>query len=144
LLTAFVIGPNLRSLAPAAALEFNVKVLPKLLRFVQVAIATTFLFGFLLLYFFRDGDFSWLMNSTQGYILSAGILVALLTGAFAFSLVIPSFKKVVSLSSAAIQSGQPPPPEMRKYGNRARIGSIAGVFLLLFVLAMMVISGFLF
>ena len=144
LLTGFVIGPSLRGIAPSAALEFNAKVLPKIIRFVQAALGLTFLFGLLLLYSFRDGDLSWLMNSTQGYVLSAGILVALLTGVFAMAYVIPAFKKVGALSSAALQSGQPPAPEMAKYGKRARLGSMAGVFLLLFVLAMMVISGFLF
>ena len=144
MLTAMVIGPNLRNLAPPAALEFNVKILPKLLRFVQIAILSTFVFGILLLYVFRDGDFSWLMNSNQGYILSAGILVALVTGAFGFSFVIPSFKKVVKFSSEALQTGKPPSPEMMKYGTRARVGSLLGVLMLLFVLAMMVISGFLY
>jgi len=144
LLTGFVIGPSLRSIAPSAALEFNAKVLPKVLRFVQAALGLTFLFGLLLLYFFKDGDFAWLMNSTQGYVLSAGILVALVTGIFALAFVFPAFKKVSMLSSAALQSGQPPAPEMAKYGKRARVGSMAGVFLLLFVLAMMVISGFLY
>ena len=144
ILTAFVIGPNLRNLAPAAALEFNAKVLPKLVRFVQIALGSTLLFGLLLLYEFGDGDFSWLTNSDQGYILSAGILVGLITAIFAVSVVIPSFKKVSKFASAALQSGQPPAPEMMKYGKRARLGSMAGVFLLLFVLAMMVVSGFLY
>lgn len=144
ILTGFVVGPNLRKMAPAAALEFNAKVLPRIVRFVRFAIASTIIFGVLLVYFFKDGDFSWLSSSTQGYIISTGALVGLFTAALAFSYVIPAFNKVSGFAAAAIQSGQPPSPEMMKYGKRARLGSMAGVFLLLFVLSMMVISGFLF
>jgi uncharacterized membrane protein len=142
LLTGFVIGPSLRSMSPPAALEFNAKVLPKIIRFVQMAVVSTYLFGILLLYFFQDGDMSWLMNSTQGYIISTGILLAVVAGILGLLVVIPAFNKVSKLSSEAIQSGKPPAPEMMKYGQRARMGSMAAVLLLLVVLVMMVTSGF--
>jgi uncharacterized membrane protein len=142
LLTGFVIGPSLRNIAPTAALEFNAKVIPKVLRFIQAALGLTFLFGLLLLYYFSDGDLSWLMNSTHGYVLSSGILVAVVTAIVAMAFVFPAFRQVARISSAALQSGQPPAPEMMKYGKRARMGSMMGVALLLFVLATMVISGF--
>jgi uncharacterized membrane protein len=144
LLTGFVIGPSLRSMSPPASLEFNAKVLPKIIRFVEMAVISTYAFGILLLYFFQDGDMSWLMNSTQGYIISTGVLLAVVAGILGFAYTIPSFNRISKLSSEAIQSGKPPSPEMMKYGKRARIGSMTGVVLLLIVLAMMVISGFAF
>jgi len=142
LLTAFVIGPSLRSISPPASLEFNAKVLPKIVGFVRMAVISTYVFGILLLYFFQDGDMSWLMNSTQGYIISTGVLLALVAGILGLAYVIPSFNKVSKLSSEALQSGKPPSPDMMKYGKRARMGSMTAVVLLLVVLAMMVISGF--
>jgi uncharacterized membrane protein len=144
LLTGFVIGPSLRSMSPPASLEFNAKVLPKIVRFVRMAVVSTYVFGVLLLYFFNDGDMSWLMNSTQGYVISAGILVALVAGILGLAYVVPAFNMVSKLSSEALQSGKPPAPEMMNYGKKARMGSMTVVVLLLIVLAMMVISGFAF
>ena len=144
ILTGFVVGPNLRKMAPAAALEFNAKIIPKIVRFIQMAAVSTLLFGLLLLYYSFHGDLSFLMDSTQGYILSAGILVALLTAILAFSFILPSFNKVSAFAKGAIEAGQPPPPEIMKYAKRARLSSMTGVFLLLIVLAMMVASGFLY
>lgn len=142
LLTGFVIGPALRSMNPAAALEFNAKVIPKITGFIRMSVVSTYVFGILLLYFFQDGDVSWLMNSTQGYVISAGVFLALVAGILGFGYVIPAFGKVSKLSAEALQSGKPPAPDMMNYGRRARVGSMAAVFLLLIVLAMMVISGF--
>jgi uncharacterized membrane protein len=144
LLTGFVIGPSLRKMSPPASLEFNAKVLPRITSFVRMAVASTFVFGILLLYFFQDGDMSWLMNSTQGYVISAGVLLAVVTAVLAFGFTIPAFAKVSKLSAEALQSGKPPAPEMMGAGRRAATGSMVGVFLLLIVLAMMVISGFAF
>jgi uncharacterized membrane protein len=144
LLTAFVIGPSLRSMSPPASLEFNAKVLPKIISFVRMAVVSTYAFGVLLLYFFQDGDMSWLMNSTQGYVISTGVLLALVAGILGLGYVIPAFNRVSKLSAEALQSGKPPAPEMMKYGMRARTGSMTVVFILLIVLAMMVISGFAF
>ena len=125
-------------------MEFNAKVLPKIIRFIEMAVISTYVFGILLLYFFNDGDMSWLMNSTQGYVISTGVLLALVAGILGFVYVIPAFNKVAKLSSEALQSGKPPAAEMMKYGMRARMGSMGAVFLLLIVLAMMVTSGFAF
>ena len=144
LLTGFVIGPSLRSMSPPASLEFNAKVLPKIVGFVRMAGVSTYAFGVHLLSFFLDGDLSWLMNSTQGFFISTGVLLALVAGIVGFGYVIPAFNRVSKLSSEALQAGKPPAPEMMSYGKRARTGSLATVFLLLVVLAMMVISGFAF
>jgi hypothetical protein len=142
-LTTFVIGPNLRNLAPAAGLEFNTKVLPRIVRFIQAMIGSTFVFGLLLFYFIHDGDFSWLSSTAQGFEISTGIVLALATAAVVFSVTLPSFRKVSSIANGVLQGGEKaPPPEMMKYGKRARLGSLAGVVLLLLVLSMMVASGF--
>jgi len=138
MLTTFFIGPNLAKLAPAARLEFNAKVLPKVVGFVQMMIVSTLLFGVLLYYSVMDG-----LTTTQGYEIYAGIAGALIVAAVAFSLTLPSFRKVITLSKKTLEGGQgPPPPEMMTYGKRARTGSIIGVVILLFSLAMMVASGF--
>jgi uncharacterized membrane protein len=142
ILTAFVLGPNLRKLTPPAALEFNAKVLPKVVSFIQGAIGSTLVFGLLLVYFFNDGDLSWLTNTTQGYEISAGMALALVTAGFAMGFVLPSFKKLATMAKEALDSGQAPPPDMMKYAKRARLGSITGVVLLLVVLGAMVASGF--
>jgi uncharacterized membrane protein len=144
LLTGFVIGPSLRGLSPPTSLEFNAKVIPKITGFIRMAAISTYVFGILLLYFFQDGDMSWLMNSTQGYIISGGVLLALVAGIIGFGVAIPAFNKVARLSGEAIAGGKPPAPEMMNYAKRARMSSILAVLILLVVLAMMVTSGFAF
>ncbi len=135
ILTTFVVGPGVRSLTPGASLEFTAKVMPKILRFIQIAIGSTFLFGLLLLFYLGIDA-----SSYAGAELSAGAGVALITAAVVFSLTVPSFKKVIKIAQERIASGAqgPPPQEMMKYGKRARMGSIAGVVLLLVVLALMI------
>jgi uncharacterized membrane protein len=143
ILTTFVLGPNVRKLTPGASLEFNAKVLPRIVRFVEMMIVSTFGFGLLLLYFIQDGDFSWLSSTTQGYEISTGIVLALTTAAVVFSVTVPSFRKVSKLAESILHGEQKsPPPEMMKYGKRARTGSLVAITLLLLVLSMMVASGF--
>jgi uncharacterized membrane protein len=143
ILTTFVLGPNLRRMPPAASLEFNAKVLPRIIRFVEAMIGATFLFGILLLYFYYDGNFSILSTSSQGMVLSGGIVLALLTAVVVWTVTIPSFKKVIAIANGLLQgSQQAPPPELMRYGKRARMGSIIGVLLLLTVLATMISAGF--
>jgi uncharacterized membrane protein len=143
ILTAFVLGPNLRKLPPAASLEFNAKVLSPIVSFVQIMVVTTFVFGLLLLDAFYDGNFSPLMKSSQGMELMAGVALALAAAAVAFSFTFPSFKRVVKIARGMLQAGpQPPPPELMKYAKRARVGSMVGLLLLLVVLATMVSAGF--
>lgn len=142
LLTTFAVGPNLRKMAPAAGLEFNAKVLPNLVRFVQSMVGSTFFFGLLLLYFLYGGDLSWLTTTVQGWEIAVGVTVAVIAAAIAFSFTLPSFTKVGKLAKDAIAAGQPPSPDMMKYGKRARQGSLTVIALLLIVLAMMVAAGF--
>jgi hypothetical protein len=144
LLSGFVIGPGLQKLSAPARLEFVVKVIPKMLRYIMGMIVGTFVFGLLLLYFWLDGDFSLMSSSsTFGAVLSAGIAIAVIAAVLAFTVIFPSFNKMVSIADGVLKSGgQPPPPELAKYAERARISALAGVLLLLIVVAMMVTAGF--
>jgi len=144
LLSGFVIGPGLQRLSPTSRLEFIVKIIPRMLNYMRGMIAGTFIFGLLLLYFRFDGNFSVLSPSTVlGATLSAGIGIAVVTAVFAFAFVYPAFGHMVSIADGMLKNGgQPQPPEMAKYANRARIGSIAAALLLVIVAAMMVTSGF--
>jgi uncharacterized membrane protein len=143
LLTAFAIGPNLRKMSPGSNLEFDAKVFPPVLRFLQVTIGSTLVFGILLLYFFTDGNFTWLSNTTRGYELSAGILLAVVTAVVAMGVTIPSFKKISKIASSLLESAdKTPPPEMAKFGMRAKRASQGTVGLLLVVLALMIAAGF--
>lgn len=148
ILTSLVLAPNLAQLSPPSRLEFNSKVLPKIVRAVSAFIGMTFVFGFLLLYFFQDGaygGFSVLSSgSTQGMILSVGIALALIAGIVGWGVVVPSFGKIAAISKAALAEQKPPGPEIMKYGGRAKKGSLVGLVLLVVVLAMMVTSGFYF
>ncbi len=143
LLVTFVLGPNLVRLAPAARLEFNAKILPRVIRFVEVTIGTTFLFGLLLLYVYFNGNFTFLSGTAQGLELSSGIILALGDAVLANAIIFPTFRKVIRMSNDLLQGGQQaPPPELLKYSERARLGSLIGVFLLIIVLALMVFAGF--
>jgi len=137
LLTTFVLGPSLRSLSPSAGLEFNARILPKIIRFVNVAVGLTLVFGIGLFFAVSDQ-----LTSTQSDEIFAGAALALVTAAVAFAVTIPSFRKVIRFASEALQSGQPPSPEMMESAARARQGAIISVILLLVVLVTMIASGF--
>lgn len=133
----FIIGPSISSLTPGAGLEFFVKVLPKILRFFQISVGTTLLFGILLFLEVGNG-----LTTTQFDEIAAGVVLAIATGVIALAETIPSFRKVSKIANEAIQNKQPPSPDIAKYGRRARQGSLVGVGLLLIVLALMIASGF--
>lgn len=141
--TALALGPNVSKMSAGSAREFNAKVLPKLVNFMQASIGSTIIFGLLLLYFFSNGDFSWLSATIQGNEVSAGMVLAFATAVIAWGFTIPPFKRVSKLSAAVAGDGpQAPPPEMMAYAKRARLGSTVGVVLLLIALATMVAAGF--
>ncbi len=144
LLTTFVVGPGLQTVSAPSRLEFMAKVMPKILRYIMMMIASTLVFGLLFLYFFIGGDFSRLAPSTPfGIAISAGMVVAVITALLGVGMVIPSFRKVIAIADQMLKSGQtPPPPELMKYSKRARLGSIAATSLLLLVLVMMVTAAF--
>jgi len=143
ILTGFVIGPSLRTLTAPARLEFNAKILPKMIRFVEAAIGSTFVFGLLLLYAYYNGNFAFLHTTTQGYELSAGILLAVVVAILGFTITLPAFRGISRVSNGLLQGGQQaPPPELAKYGRQAMLGSTLSLVILLVVLVMMVSVGF--
>ena len=146
ILTTFVLGPNLKDLPPMAGLAFNAKILPRIVRFVQMMIGSTFLFGILLFYYTFNGEFSSLGSTSQGMDIYAGIVLALVVAALAWIVNFPSFKKVSKISNDLLSRGgqEAPPADLAKYGNRAKMGSMLGVLLLLIVLATMVYSSVVF
>jgi len=144
LLTAFVVGPGLQKVSAPSRLEFMARVMPGILRYILGMIVGTLLFGLLLLYFMVNGDFSALSPSTPfGIAISTGMTLAVVTAIVGVTVMVPSFRRVISIAEQVLKSGQqPPPPELMKYSKRARMGSIAGVVLLLLVLLLMVSAGF--
>ncbi len=136
ILTAFALAPALRSLSPAANLEFTAKALPRLIRFVTMAAVSTLLFGVLLFAYIAQTISA---KTPNGMDLYAGIGLAIVAAAVAFAVTIPSFNKVSRIAKEVTTSGSqgPPPPQMMKYGKRARIGSMISLVILLAVLALM-------
>jgi len=141
LLTTFAVGPNLRKLTQTASLEFNARVLPKMVRFTGAAAGLTLLFGLALLGYMYSQDNSY-FSSTSGEAVSVGIVLAVVATAVAFSMVIPSFMKIGRLAASALDGGQPAPAqEMMSLAKRARMGSMIAVILLVVILAAMVTAG---
>ncbi|HYC11439.1 MAG TPA: hypothetical protein VEC02_02105 [Nitrososphaerales archaeon] len=142
ILTAFVLGPNVAKLPPPASLAFNAKVLPKVVRFVQMMAGSTLLFGVLLLYGLTGGDAAY-FATTPGITLSAGISLALVAAVIAVGVTIPAFNKISAIANKLLEGGQQaPPPELKRYATRARLGSLVALALLLIVLVAMVAAGY--
>jgi uncharacterized membrane protein len=141
ILTTFVLGPSLRELPPPAALQFNAKVLPRIIRFVQATVGSTLLFGLLFLY--SSYDMSSFLGTIEGVELSVGIVLALVVAVIAWTITIPSFNRVSKISNEVLQGGQQaPPPEMMAAAKRARTGATVATLLLFVVLATMVAAGY--
>jgi len=141
LLTTFGVGPSLQKMTQTASLEFNARVLPNMVRFTRAAAGLTLLFGLALLGYVYSQDNSY-FSSTAGMAASAGIIVAIISAAIGFSMVIPSFMKIGKLAASALDGGQPPPgQEMMTLAKRARTWSMIVLILLLVTLAAMVTAG---
>jgi len=137
LFTTFVVGPGLQTLSPSSRLEFIARVIPKVLRFVIYSAVGTMGFGVLLYaYSLTDSSFS------PSWALYTGVGLALIVAAIAFSITIPSFRRMSKIAQSIV-SGEtqgPPPPEMQVLARRAGMGALVGTAILLAVLGMMVIS----
>jgi uncharacterized membrane protein len=142
LLFVSALSPGLRTLSPGSNAEFTVKVLPRIMRYVQAAIGLTLLFGLLALYFMFATDFGMLSTTAQGLDIEVGAGLGLLTAALANVLTFPAFRKIIGFTKEMLKGGpQTAPPDMQKYIKRARYGSIAASVLLLIVLAFMVAAA---
>lgn len=142
-MVGFVIAPSLRGLSPTSAMEFNSRVLPRVVRAMQGLVGSTLLFGVLLLYAFEDGNFSGFENSSDGRAISAGVVFGLAAAVVAFVFTFPALKRMASISQTALQNNETTlPPDLVKQASRARMGATASVVLLLIALAAMVAAGF--
>ncbi len=144
LFSIFVLPPGLGTLSPAARGEFTVKVMPRILRFVEMAGGLTIVFGLALLHFTVDGDFALLAPSSSfGISISAGMAVALIAFVLGVAVTTPNFRKIIRILKEMGEKGaQEPPPELGRYLARSRALGTTNVLLLLVALAFMVAAGF--
>ena len=141
---AFVIGPALETLSPASSGEFLVKVVPRVIRFFQIAAGATVLFGLLFLYNFSNGDFGILSFSTHfGTELTIGASAGLLAFLISEFVAVPPQMKAVKMIKDMLASGQhQPPADFQKTLKRAKNTAILTVVLLIISSVFMVASGF--
>ncbi len=137
-----VVGPSLPQFSPQARSEFISRVLPKYVRFGEVAAGGTVLFGLLFAYAFTDGDLSLLSPINPfGLKLTTGAVLGFSAFLLVILVVAPSSKKVVRIvNEMKGQAGQgSPPPELAKM--MARLGRGARIALVLLVLTFTFMVG---
>ncbi len=64
---AFVGGPGLAKLSPPSSGEFLLKVVPRVVRFFQIAAGSTILFGILFLYSFSNGHVEEILSFSTSF-----------------------------------------------------------------------------
>ena len=139
---AFVVAPALSKLSPASSGEFLVKVVPSVVRFVQVFAGLTILFGFLLLY--NMGGSSLLTSSSFYSIdLSLGITFALAAFVLAEFVSAPLQLKAVHMIRDMMASGaHQPPAAFPRTLRRAGLSAMATAVLLILTSIFMIGAGF--
>ncbi|HYK93327.1 MAG TPA: hypothetical protein VEY07_04705 [Thermoplasmata archaeon] len=139
----FIIAPRLGLMAPPAAREFFIRVVPTVLRFFIVVPTLTVIFGFLLLYNLIGGDWSMLSPSTSwGFDISLGMtfaLAALVVGEAGAS---PALHRLVGLFESLGSPGGATPESIPPAINRARNFATLSIALLLITMVFMVGAGF--
>lgn len=136
---AMLIGPTIGTLTPGTRSEVVVKLFPKYIRYVEGFSIATIVFGLLLVADIGNGDMSVFSPSTTfGLYITAGALLAVITVALAFAIIVPSARKVVRLTQEMIKNPGPPPPELPKVSARLRGGATIGLILLILILIFMV------
>lgn len=134
-----VIGPSVRSLTPAASLEFLTKAGPRQIRFFGGTATATIVFGLALLFAaFGTNYASWPTSIDVG--LSLGLLAYLI----ALVVTIPTFRKADKIAHGMMANPQsgPPPSELARLLKRGNIGAVLVVVILLITAAFMVVSAF--
>ena len=141
---AFVVGPGLKNLSPASSGEFLVKVVPRVVRFFQIAAGSTILFGVLFLYSFSNGDFGILSFSTHfGTYLTIGLSIGFIAFLLSEFAAVPTQMKAVRMIKGMLASGQhQPPADFPKTLKRAADLATLAVLLLILASVFMVASGF--
>jgi uncharacterized membrane protein len=134
-----VIGPSLPKLSAPTRGEFFAKVAPKYVRYIEVFSILTLVFGVAMVAVLADGNFSIMSPSTSfGLFISIGAVLSLVAEALAFTVIVPSAHKMVKITESMMKNPGPPPPELAVAANRLRIGSTAGMVLLIVVTIFMV------
>ncbi len=136
---ALVIGPSLQTLSPQTRLEFVIKVLPKFLRYIEAFSILTVIFGLLAIAALFNGDLSEFSLSTPlGLYISIGAVLAVVAIGLAMAVLVPTARKLISISEGLTKTPGPPPPELMAASQRLRVTSIAGLAILVLVTIFMV------
>jgi len=77
-------------------------------------------------------------STSFGLFISIGAVLSLVAEALAFTVIVPSAHKMVKITESMMKNPGPPPPELAVAANRLRIGSTAGMVLLIVVTIFMV------
>lgn len=134
-----VIGPTLPKLSGPARGEFFMKVAPSYIRYVEVFSIVTLVFGVAMVAVLANGNFSIMSPSTSfGLYISIGALLALVAMGVALAVIIPSAHRMVKITESMMKNPGPPPPELAAAANRLKVGSTAGMVLLILVTIFMV------
>lgn len=138
----FIVGPALSRLSPAAAGEFMVKVVPRVVLFFQVAALLTVVFGLLLLYNLGGpGLLTW--STSYGMDLSLGVGFALLAFVESEAIAAPIQMRVVRLVRNMVAAGEhQPPPEFARAVRMAQLTGLLTAVLLVLASVFMVGAGF--
>lgn len=133
------LGPGLRTLSPPAAMEYLVKVGPRITRFFLGAATATIVFGLALLFAAFGTDTSTWPNG-----IGVGLGLGLIAYLFAFGYVAPTFRKLDRIAHQAMGSPQagPPPAEFQSLLKRGNMGTVVIAVLLFGALIFMVGAGF--
>jgi uncharacterized membrane protein len=134
-----IIGPTIGTLTPGTRAEVVLKLFPKFSRYVGIFSLMTVVFGVALVLDIGNGDMSvFSPSTTYGLYISTGAVLALLAVVLAFTIIIPSTRKVYRLTEEMVKNSAPPSPELPKAAARLRIGATAALALLILVLIFMV------
>ena len=140
-----IMAPGLRSLTPAAALEFNAKIGGKAVRYFMAVSGSTVLFGLILLYLSLDGDFSRLWTTGYGETLAVGFTLGLIAFLDAILITAPALRKASKLAGELMKNPpQGPPTELMALLKRGGEGAAIGTAILFITAAFMVTAGFAF
>ena len=136
---AMVVGPSLPRLSGSTRVEFSAKVLPRYARYIEIFSVITLIFGVATVAVITDGNFSMMSPSTPfGIYISIGAVLSLVPLGLVFAVVIPSAHKIAGMSEMLMKTPGPPPAALAAASRRLRMGSMAGMVLLILVTIFMV------
>lgn len=134
-----LIGPTVGTFTPGTRAEVVVKLFPKYVKYVEAFSIATVVFGVALVLYIGNGDMSVFSPSTTfGLYITAGAVIALITVGLAFSLIVPTARKIVRLTEEMVKNQSPPSPELPKASARLRMSATLALVLLVLVLICMV------